>query len=242
MKPLHAIVVEDMENSRLDLMDMIREYCPEVKISAWAETGSQALALLQNLTPDIAFLDLSLKGVNVMELLQFSELTYTSLIIVTGSERVDKNVIRPETVAYLNKPVNPVELIRAVQQVQRSKALEKKPAGADRLRISNKDGQHLLDVDALTKLVADNNRTLIYTTRHQDPLSTSRTLKTFDFLDERDDFCRIHNSYIINLAYVKKYQVIDGGRVTLSDGSSLSISRNSLPKFLHKVERFVISE
>lgn len=242
MKPLHAIVVEDIENSRLDLMDMIREYCPEVSVEGWAETGSQALGLLKELSPDIAFLDLSLKGVNIMELLQYTDLSRTSVIIVTGSERVDKKVVRPETVAYLNKPVDPVELMAAVQRVQRKMALTPKPAEAGRLKISNKDGLYLVELTELVKLVADNNRTLIYTSKHPQPISTSRTLKKFDFLDDRDDFCRIHNSYLINLHCVKKYQVVDGGWVTLSDGSSLSISRNNLPKFLEKVERFVISD
>lgn len=231
-----------MEQSRLDLMDMIREYCPEVKVQAWAEDSGRALDLLRDMQPDIAFLDLSLRGINVMELLQHIDLSHTSVIIVTGSETVDKKVVRPETVAYLNKPVNPAELISAVKLVSRSRQNTMTGLNPDRLKITNKHGQHLIDLSGLIKLVADNNRTLVYCTKYPEPISTSRTLKKFDFLEERDEFCRIHNSYLINLGYVRKYHVTEGGWVSLSDGSSLSISRNNLSKFLAKIERYIVVE
>lgn len=237
---LNAIVIEDMEQARQDLIHMIETYCPQVHLMAWADTSSNALALLEEHTPDIAFVDLSMNGIDMMRVLEHQDLHGTALVIVTGNAEVNKNVVRPETVAYLNKPVDPAELITAVHKVQESKT--HKSTAAQSLRVSNKDGTHILSMEEVIRLVARNNRTEVFATGKQESLHVSKTLKTFGFLDDRQDFCRIHHSYIVNLHHVKRYRLLDGGIVTMSDGAHLSISRQNLARFLDKIDRFVTAE
>ncbi|GEM_PF-1728693 len=237
---LSAVVIEDSEPARLDLMDMLNTYCPTVKVTDWAENSAQAFALLEKGLPDLLFLDLDLGGVKILELVSQGQLSGTSVIIVTGNPMVNKEHVRPETVAYLSKPVNPTELIKAVKQAEQHKSLTKAGAPEFKLKISNKDGQHLIPLTNILKLVAQNNRTFVYTDLEKVPIQTSKTLKTFEFLEEEYSFCRIHHSHLVNLDHVRRYHLIDGGRAVLSDGSSLSISRQNLDKFLQRIDQHVL--
>lgn len=242
MSKLNAIIIEDFTPARLDLMAMLKEYCPQVKVDSWAENATEAMALLEQKQPDILFLDLTLKGIQIMELLQRGSLKTTSVIIVSGDQRLTADLVRPETVAFLGKPVNPTELIKAVTEAEAHQKRVRKSAQPFRLKVANKHGQHLLELAHIRKLIAKDNRTLIYTDLEETPLETSKTLKTFDFLDENHGFCRIHHSHLINLRHVRSYHLIDGGRVILSDGSSLSISRSNLDKFLKRIEAYSLDE
>ena len=239
LNTLKAIIVEDVERARLDLADMIEQYCPQVKVVNWAENSATALQLLRAEQPDLVFMDLTLHGIQIMDLLKDKDLAHTSVIVVSGNENVDRKLVRPETVAYLNKPVDPVELIAAVDRVEYN-IREKEPRGAHRLQVANKDGLHLLKLADVLKLVASNNRTVIHSNQLPEPICVSRTLKSFQFLEDEHNFCRVHHSHLVNLDHVAKYTLLDGGLVTLSDGSHLSISRPNLAKFLDKLEGHVL--
>ena len=65
----------------------------------------------------------------------------------------------------------------------------------------------------------------------------TRVLKDFeDFLSE-SGFCRVHNSYLINIRHVKRYVRDDGGYVVLTDGHKVDISRRRKDEFLSMLNR-----
>ena len=239
MKTLSAVIAEDLELARQDLEELLQLYCPHINVCAWTKSAEEVLPLLRKHKADVLFLDLSLEGKNAMEVLQPVYLDGTSIIVVTGKEQIEKNVVRPETVAYLTKPIEPTELMAAVQKV---KPIEKPNAlFPDRLRIANKSGVHLIDLEDLIWLEASGNKTLLHLRTNAEPVTTSKTLKSFESLSSGGDFYRIHHSFLIHLRHVKNYVTSDGGWVTMSDGAHLSISRNRLNGFLEKISHRVLS-
>lgn len=241
MPTLEAIVVEDVPHARKDLTHLVEDYCPEVTITGFADYVSEVRTLLQSKKPNLVFLDLSLQGIHAWDVLSSEDLAGTQVIIVTGDATITKAAVRPETIAYLTKPVDPAELMRAVQQALSTMSSSTAGQGPERLRVSNRQGVHLIPLPRVIKLTADNNRTQVHVQDSPSPIQTSKTLKTFAYLDEHPSFCRIHHSHLINLEHVQRYHQVDGGMVTLSDGSTLSISKSYMPNFIRKIEQHVWS-
>ena len=60
----------------------------------------------------------------------------------------------------------------------------------------------------------------------------SKTLKTYEGILPKSLFCRIHQSNIINLDFLKEYSKENGGVAILNDGSKIVIARRRKDEFL----------
>jgi two-component system LytT family response regulator len=85
--------------------------------------------------------------------------------------------------------------------------------------------------------MADDCYTKIYTSEGK-IITVSRTLKEFESIVPAENFYRIHKSHLINLQYVKEFSHLDGGYVTMKDGSKLELSRRKIHEFVQKIKQF----
>jgi two-component system LytT family response regulator len=63
----------------------------------------------------------------------------------------------------------------------------------------------------------------------------ARTLKEFENQLSDQNFFRIHNSHLVNLAYVRSYNKGKGGSILLLDGTELEVSTRRRDDFLQKM-------
>jgi two-component system LytT family response regulator len=66
-------------------------------------------------------------------------------------------------------------------------------------------------------------------------LLVAKTLKEFEEMLADYNFFRVHNSHLINLAYIKSYNKGKGGYVTMMDNSSIEVSTRRKDEFLKKL-------
>jgi len=106
-----------------------------------------------------------------------------------------------------------------------------------RLAIPTADGMEYLNPKEILRIEADRSYSWFYLTGNRKIL-VSKHLKEFqDILDERY-FFRPHNSFLINLKYVKKYVRKEGGYIEMLDGAQIPVSRNRKDLFLAHMSRF----
>ncbi len=91
-----------------------------------------------------------------------------------------------------------------------------------------------LNVNEITRLKSDSNYTQFFLKDGQ-KIMVSRTLKEFDDLLSGNNFFRIHQSHLINLACIKQYTKGKGGYVTMTDGAEIEVSIRKKEEFLKKV-------
>jgi two-component system LytT family response regulator len=89
-------------------------------------------------------------------------------------------------------------------------------------------------------LEADSNYTILHLSGQKKIVAT-RTMGDFEKILDQPDFFRIHKSIIINLNYLKAYSSYQGNFVSLTDGTSLSISRRRLNDFREAIKQFTKS-
>ena len=173
------------------------------------------------------------------------------VVFITAFNHYAIKAIRFSAVDYILKPINISEFIDAVNRVvsKRSKTAADnndkfrilmenlKAPVPSRLAIPTAEGMEYLNPREIIKIEADRSYSWFYMSNDRKIL-VSRNLKEFqDLLGERH-FFRPHNSFLINLRYVKKYIKKDGGYIEMTDNSQVPVSRNRKDLFLSQMARF----
>ena len=245
---LKAILIDDEENSLNALQEKIIRHCPEIEIIATCTQPVKAIDAINNMKPDVIFLDIEMPGMNGFTLLQKLHFKNFELIFVTAYDHYAVKAIRYSALDYLVKPVEPEDLKFAVRRAvdKRNTVVSKQqfellmeninPATKSfkRLAVPSYDGLHFIKIADIIYLEAHVNYTHLHLTNKQKYV-VSRTIKDFEELLPADTFLRIHNSYIINKDYVEKYIRGDGGQVVLSNGAVLDVSKRKKTDFLKAI-------
>lgn len=104
-----------------------------------------------------------------------------------------------------------------------------------RLGIPTKEGIDFVLIQDILYCEAESNYTSIHMVDGS-MLFAAKTLKEYDTLLSMAGFCRIHQSYLINLNHLIKYYRGDGGFVEMVNGTSLNVSRSKKEELLRKVQ------
>jgi response regulator NasT len=115
VKPLRILVVDDESIIRMDLREMLIELGHEVV--GEAGTGEEALALVEQLDPELLFLDLKMPGMGGMEALRrLAQTGPRPVIVLTAfSERsIMEEAIELGARAYIVKPFQAATVMPAI--------------------------------------------------------------------------------------------------------------------------------
>lgn len=244
---LNAILIDDEENSLNALKEKLRTHCPQVNIAALCDNAAKGAQAIDNLHPDVVFLDIEMPVTNGFVMLQQLQYKNFELIFTTAYDHYAVKAIRYSALDYLVKPVDVEDLKAAVLKAEekRSRAypnpqiellLEQlliKKQGYNRIAIPTTEGLQFLKVEDIVYLEASVNYTFIYCGAKK--YTISRTLKDFEELLPSSLFLRIHHSYIINKNFVEKYIRGEGGQVVLANGVILDIAKRKKAEFLKAI-------
>ena len=118
---LKAILIDDERSSLNSLKEKLLNHCKEVNIISICDNPEKGIDEINNLKPDLVFLDIEMPVINGFTLLQ--QLTYKDfeLIFVTAYDHYAIKAIRFSALDYLIKPIEIDDLKNAV-----SHAIEKR--------------------------------------------------------------------------------------------------------------------
>lgn len=241
---IKAIIVDDETRGRMALRNKLEVHCPTVEVIGEAANGVEALTIINELNPTLVFLDIEMPQMNGFEMLEKLQEKDFYLIFTTAYNQYAIKAIRYAAFDYLLKPVDIEELKTAVEKVEKN-IHQKLKAQLDllkenlllpekklkRLAISTQEGLLFIDINNITHLEASSNYTLIYLA-DKTKITASKTLKDFSELLPSDIFHRVHNSYIVNLNFIKRYIRGDGGQIELISGKTIEVSRKYKDDFL----------
>jgi two-component system, LytTR family, response regulator len=245
---IKAILVDDEENSLSSLKEKLLSHCPQVSIIALCNNAAKGIEAIDNLKPDIVFLDIEMPVMNGFIMLQ--QLTYKNfeLIFTTAYDHYAIKAIRYSALDYLVKPIEIEDLKAAVNKAEEKRnrsypnpqiellveQLISKKNNFTRIAIPTLEGLQFIKVEDIIYLEASVNYTYIFTGEKKKYI-VSRTLKDFEDMLPDEIFLRIHNSYIINKNFVEKYIRGDGGQVVLSTGVTLDVAKRKKHEFLKAI-------
>jgi two-component system LytT family response regulator len=233
---MKAIIVEDSRLAREGLTRMLAQF-PEIELLGAADHPTQALPMIENLQPDLLFLDIHMPGEDGFELL--AKLSYQPTIIFTTA--YSEYAIRSfdfDTIDYLVKPISQQRLAQAIKKlfiksIDSQDSKESTTANKVRLAINSKifvkDGEkcHLISLDAIRYIESCKNYVQLFFGEQR-----AYVKKSMNTIEERlptEYFFRANRQHIINLQAIKAIEesIQQGYLVTLNDGKVLEISRRN---------------
>jgi two-component system LytT family response regulator len=245
---IKAVIVDDEPFCCEALATLLERYCPEVNVAAICHSGESALDAIQELHPQILFLDIEMPRMNGFEMLEKVREINFEIVFTTSYDQYALKAIRFSALDYLLKPIDREELQKAVQKVlqrlryplpQQLEILLQKinqPASAiQKIALPTMEGLQMIPVNSIISCESDSNYT-VFLLKNKQKIIVSRTLKEIEELLEEYTFLRVHHSHLVNLNEVNKYIKGEGGYLVMSDESTVDVSRSRKEMLLKKLQ------
>ncbi len=244
---IRCVIVEDEEMARNVLKSLLAQYCQDVMVCAEADDVVSGKNIIETFRPDLVFLDIEMPGGSGFKLLNSIGDIDFEVVFITAYEQFAIKAIRHDALDYILKPIDPKELVAAVEKVKETKykkTLKKqydsllKNLGPEqmvvrKISLSTADKIHLIDVDDIIRCESDNYYTIIFF-KDGTNLMVSKTLKEIDQKLEEYDFVRTHKSHLVNMRCIKNF-IKDEMVVLMSDGSKIPVSKRKKEKILEVI-------
>jgi two-component system LytT family response regulator len=232
---IDALIVEDEPLARRRLRELIRDV-PWLNCIGEAATGRAAISAIDELQPDLVFLDVQLPGCSGIDVL--SRVHHMPAVIFTTAH--DQFAITAFELAALDYLLKPFGRERFARAVERARPLLERQAGtgvAERARETLSDGPVPrlfvreagrivpLRVASIECLQACDDFVIVHAGGRQ-----FRVNLPLSDLERRLDprmFVRVHRSHLVNLDHVRSWTPYDGSRlqITLRTGRTIMASR-----------------
>ncbi|MBQ0787851.1 MAG: response regulator transcription factor [Oceanihabitans sp.] len=228
---MKALLVEDKAYIRKGLLNLLQLIDAKVEVIGECESVKDAVIVANACKPDLIFLDINLLDGTAFDFLDQTENLAFKVIFITAYEEFALQALKMGAVDYLLKPVDVEELELALKKV------EKLPIATQRLQIQtvkeawNKedatlvlslhDSFQVVDLKELMFCESDKGYTTFYCSDNKKYL-VSKTLKEFEARLITANFIRPHQSFIVNLKFIDKYE--KSGIIHLKNGKKIPVS------------------
>src|SRR5687768_189379 len=224
--PLKVLVVDDEQLAREELCYQLQRL-GEVEVVGQAGNGLEALSAMDQVEPDLVFLDIQMPGLTGFEVarrLLTRRPEPPALVFVTAFDQHAIEAFEVNAVDYLLKPVEPGRLEQAVDRARRRieagrpssaaaplndqlEQIVKMMAGRQvrREQIAVKVGERFMLVQAeeiIYASLADESINIV--TGQVSGTSNYRTLDDLQARLDPDVFWRVHRSHLVNINKIKE--------------------------------------
>ncbi|MBX2960939.1 MAG: response regulator transcription factor [Cyclobacteriaceae bacterium] len=232
-----CLIIDDEQLAR----ELLREYIdqmPNLSIVGEASKGKDAIDLIDQLKPDLIFLDVQMPGMSGFDVLD--EITHDPHVIFTTA--YDQYAIRAfekNAVDYLLKPIDQerfqlavkraIERMRTEQnnvgELLRNIKTENRTSYDSHIFVQKSEKLINLPVEEIMFLEASGDYTIL-TTKNDQFVSSSGIGKLEEILNP-ETFIRVHRSTIININFLKEIEKhFNGGMIVkMQSGKSFPVSR-----------------
>lgn len=239
---IKAILIDDDTNLRNGMKGLLSLYAPEITIIGEADSVASGVEAIEKMNPQVVFLDIQLNdgtGFDILEKLATKKGKTTShIVFITAHEQYAIKAFRFSALDFLLKPVDPDELKKVIEKIKSVleksdnyahidlllENIRKKVDNFKRIALSNSDGIHLFEISDIIRCESEDNYTKFFI-RNSKPILISKTLKEYEEMLTNHGFVRVHQSHLINLAFLKSYIKKEGGYAIMTDNSTIPISQ-----------------
>ena len=252
MNDITAIVAEDEKALRTHLCAMLGKVWPELRIVGEAQNGPEALAIIEQHEPHVAFLDIRMPGLSGLEVSRRIPRP-CRVVFVTAYDQYAVKAFENEALDYLLKPVSRERLAKTVTRLKRALArpdasalknlegiervlmgLEKRQAATflKWIRVQHGAGLQLISVEEICYFQSSDKYTVVRT--KTDEYLIRKPIKTLIQELDPQHFWQIHRGTIVNAACISSVSRSLTGKGTLRlkhIADSLTVSQTYMHRF-----------
>lgn len=234
---MRALIVDDERLARKELMKLL-EVHSSIEVVGEAMNADEAISMVNELNPDLLFLDIQMPGKTGFQLLE--ELDAVPLVVFTTAyDEFALKAFEVNALDYLLKPIQADRLAETIQKLsekERTKQTatsggEKKLGLQDQVFVKDGDRCWFVSLSNVRLFESDGNYIKVYFDSNRPMIH-----KSLNALDEKLDeraFFRASRKHIVNLSWVEGIEPwFNGGlMVKLRGGDKVEVSRRQAAKF-----------
>lgn len=236
---MKSLIVEDKTYIRKGLLNLLESIEIPIEVVGECESVKDAVVVANSCKPELIFLDINLLDGTAFDFLEQTEHLPFKVIFITAYEEYALKALKAGAVDYLLKPVDTDELLTALQKVAELSVGEQrenlKTAKAvwnsdnTTLILSLHDSFQVIDLNELLYCESDKGYTTFHCNDGKSHL-VSKTLKEFEERLVSFNFIRPHQSYMVNLRFIDKYD--KSGVIHLKNGKKIPVSSRKKDHFV----------
>lgn len=243
---IKAILIDDERKSIETLKHSIIKLCPNIEIVGETQVPEEGIQLIENLNPQLVFLDLAMPEMSGFDLLSNISKPNFEVIFATAFDEYAIEAIKHCAIGYLVKPIDDIELIEAVQRaaesIENKTVLEKNLVLIEnigqsfqdkKITIPTQSGLDFIKTKDIIYCEGTEGYTRLYFTQKRPPMLSSKSIGYYHKILKNKHFYLTHKSYLINMSHIEKYE--NEGYILLTDNYKAPVSRNKRIGFLTQV-------
>lgn len=228
-------MIDDIEQARVTFKKDLEVYAPDVEVIGEASGVVEGAKLLKLVKPDIVFLDIQMQDGTGFDLLDILTEIPFKIIFITASDAHAIKAFRYAAIDYLVKPVDPDELVQALEKFRKenrnetanyqllNESLKQGNLKQERLALHAQDKIHIVQIADIIRCESSVNYTEFFFNNAKRIL-VSRTLKDFEDILSDQGFYRVHQSHLVNTKMIREFVKTEGGHLIMTDGKMIPVS------------------
>jgi two-component system LytT family response regulator len=242
---MKAIIIDDEPLARM----LVKEYLiqhPNIELLAEAEDGFDGVKKINELKPDVIFLDIQMPKLNGFELLELLQ-HYPKVIFTTAFDEYALKAFENNAIDYLLKPFSEERFNQAIAKLQNntvsaeekinhlSSFTPKYEEESSRIVIKNGSEIQIIPTKDVDFIEAYDDYVKIYIGEKYQ--LKKKTLSYYEKVLEEKQFIRIHRSFLLNIAKLTRIESFEKNSyiAILSSGMRVPISRTAYPVLKEKL-------
>lgn len=246
---IKALIIDDEQHCIDRLAHLVATHCTDsVELCGSFKTVDEGYKAIKAIQPQLVFLDVEIQDKTGFDLLQQLPEINFEVIFTTAYDKYAVQAFKFSALDYLLKPVDADDLQQAMHKLNQKLSQQQLSQKFDVLFHNLKNiqgtskkicvpvvsGLVFIQVSDILRCESEVNYTTLFL-KNKQKLLVAKTLKEFEEMLTEYNFYRVHNSHLINLAYIKNYNKGKGGFVVMEDGTEIEVSTRRKEEFLKKL-------
>jgi len=234
---MRVLLVDDEPLARSLLAELLAEHAG-IELVGEAANGFEALKRIDELAPDLVFLDIQMPKLSGFEVLELLGDRAPAVIFVTAYDEYALKAFDVHAVDYLLKPVEPERLAAALERAGERVGAAAADAGAlaaaarppgrplERVLFREEGRVHVLAAERIDYVEAQDDYLMFASAGKR--YRRQQTLAELESQLDPERFVRVHRSYLVNVERLSRLDLYskDSWIAVLSDGTRIPVSRS----------------
>ena len=238
---IKAVIIDD-EVPNLDTLDkIISHFCPDILVVARCQFPEEAVGIVQELKPDIVFLDIKMPVLNGFDFLnRFTSIPF-KVVFTTAFSEYALQAIKYAAFDFILKPIDHEEVSAVAAKLKNSTTprvvthvIPNNNMNTN-LALPTPDGFSFIEISEILYCRSDNSYTK-YILSNGKAILVCRGLRETTEMLERHGFFRIHQSFLVNARCIRKFNKHTCS-ILITNGDELPVSTRKKDEFLQFVAK-----
>jgi two-component system LytT family response regulator/two-component system response regulator LytT len=216
-----ALIVDDEQPARDELAFLLEGF-PDVEVVGQGKNGVEAVSLIRELNPQVAFLDVQMPGLDgfgVIKKLLEKKVRLPYFVFATAYDHYAVQAFEVNALDYLLKPIAKPRLEKAIARLRRTietpaltsdkldrlvQMMEERPAAQkNKLVVKSQGRLFLVDAEEIIFATIEDG-VISICARDLEGVSNFRTVEELQANLDPKVFWRVHRSYLVNVNHIKE--------------------------------------